>query len=107
MKRTIAFAVGIGTALALVFWFCVEASDAVFQTRLLPRVMPLIHLQEVGLNIVARFFQCQKEGFNTGCEAYKTFPTLLVSNSPTYSIALLPVVHFWRRRPEARCLSDS
>src|ERR1700693_5215357 len=105
MKRTLAFSVGIGTALALVFWLWLEASDVVFQSRLLPWVLPLIYLQDPGFHVAARLFPCRMEGFDIGCEAYKTLPTFVGANALAYSIVLLPIIHFWRRR--ARSLSNS
>ncbi len=69
MKRTVALSVAIGTALAIMLWFDLEESDAIFQSRLLPWVLPLIYLQDIGFRLAARLFPCQMEGFDTGCEA--------------------------------------
>lgn len=41
-------------------------------------------LQEPGISASSRTFPCQKEGFDTGCEAYKRFPLLLTVNAIVY-----------------------
>lgn len=98
MKRTVALSIAIGTALAIMLWFDLEASDAILESRLLPWVLPLIYLQDIGFRVAARLFPCQMEGFDTGCEAYKTLPAILAANSLAYSIVLFPIIHFWRSR---------
>ena len=97
MRRTVALSIVLGTALATMLWLGLEASDAIFQSRLLPWTVPLIHSQDVGFRVAARLFPCQKEGFDTGCEAYKKLPAFVGANAFTYSILLLPIIYFWRR----------
>jgi hypothetical protein len=98
MKRSAVHSIALGTVLATMLWLDLEVSDAIFQSRLLPWVLPLIHLQYIGFRVAARLFPCQMEGFDTGCEMYKTVPALLAANSLAYSIVSFPIVHFWRRR---------
>ena len=94
MKRSVAFSIAFGTALAVVLWFFLEASDMVFQSRLLPWVRPLIYSQDVGFRVANRLFQCKMEGFDIGCEAYKRLPMFVGANAFAYSIVLLPIIHF-------------
>jgi hypothetical protein len=98
MKRSLLLSIAIGTALALLFLFSLEASDAVYQSRLLPWVLPLIYVQDVGFRVAARLFPCQMEGFDTGCEVYKRLPAFVGANALAYTIVLLPMIHSWRRR---------
>jgi len=98
MSRTAALTIVLGIALSVTFWLSLDASDEIFQSRLLPWIPLLIYAQEPGIIVIARFFPCQKEGFDTGCEAYKTIPTLLASNAIAYTAVFLPIVHLWRRK---------
>jgi hypothetical protein len=98
MRRTAIFSIILGMALSVLFWLSLGASDEIFQTRLLPWIPSLIYVQEPGIRVMSRFFPCQKEGFDTGCEEYKTIPTLLASDAIAYAIVLLPVMHLWRTR---------
>jgi hypothetical protein len=95
--------VGISTVVALVLalsaWLALYLSDSIFQARLLPWDVPLIELQDIGFLLASRMFPCQAEGFDTGCEWYKTLPTFVTANAPPY----LPVVFvgaYWYRRSE-------
>ena len=99
MKRTAALSIGLGIALATILWLGLEASDAIFQSRQLPWVLPLIYSQDVGFRVAARLFPCQKEGFDIGCEAYKRLPAFVGANALAYSILLFPIIDFWRRKP--------
>jgi len=101
MKRSIALSIGTGLAIAVVLLVSLEASDVIFQSRLLPWVRPLIYLQEAGFRVAARLFPCQKEGFDTGCEAYKKIPVFLGANALLYSIVSLPVLYFRRTKANA------
>jgi len=96
MKRTMGLSIFFGTALAVAFWLSLEISDAIFQSRLLPWIRPLIHVQDIGFRVAARLFRCQMEGFDTGCEAYKRLPTFVGANAAAYSIILFPIIRFWR-----------
>jgi hypothetical protein len=98
MKWTAALSVILGIALAVTLWLSLDASDEIFQSRLLPWIPSLIYAQEAGFRVAARLFPCQKEGFDTGCEAYKTIPTFVGSNALVYTAILLPIVHLWRTR---------
>jgi hypothetical protein len=102
MKRSIALSVGTGLAVAVVLLTSLEASDVIFQSRLLPWVLPLIYLQEAGFRVVAYLFPCQKEGFDIGCEAYKRLPAFVGANALLYSIILLPVFYFRRTKGNAQ-----
>ncbi len=101
MKRNIALSIGTGLTIAIILWLSLDASDAIFQSRLLPWVRPLIYLQDFGFIVASRFFQCQKEGFDTGCESYKTIPTFVGTNALLYSIVSLPLIYFLRMKATA------
>ena len=94
MKRNIALSIGTGLTIAVILWLSLDASDAIFQSRLLPWVHPLIYLQDVGFTVASHFFPCQKEGFDTGCEAYKIIPAFVGTNVLLYTIVSLPVIWF-------------
>ena len=49
-----------------------------------------------GIQIGVPSFPCQKEGFDTGCEAYKKIPVFVASDAVVYSAILLSIVHLWR-----------
>ena len=98
MNRAAGWSILLGTTFAVMFYLSLNASDEIFQTRLLPWIPSLIHAQEPGLDVIARFFQCQKEGFDTGCEEYKTIPTLLASNAVAYTVIFFPVVFLWQKK---------
>jgi hypothetical protein len=98
MKRSLFLSVTLGAILAVALWFTLEASDEIFQSRLMWWVVPLIRVQEAGFRAASRLFPCQREGFDTGCEAYKKLPVFLGANAIVYSICLLPVVGLVRRR---------
>ena len=98
MKRTLGLSIAGGFALALIFWLSLEVSDVLFQSRLLPWDLPLIYAQDMGFRAAARLFPCQREGFDTGCEAYKALPAFLGANALAYCAALIPIVHLWRRK---------
>jgi len=97
MRRTVVVSLSIGLAASLAVYVLLWASDEIFQSRLLPWVVPLIEAQKVGLMLAYHFFSCQKEGFDTGCEPYKVIPSIIAGNALTYSIVLLPVIHLWRK----------
>jgi hypothetical protein len=98
MKRTAALSIVLGIALAVMLWLSWDASDEIFQSRLLPWIPSLIYAQDAGLMVAARLFPCQKEGFDTGCEAFKTIPTFVASNALVYSAIFLPIVHLCRKK---------
>ncbi len=96
MKRTALLSIALGVMFAVMLYLSLNASDEIFQTRSRPWIHSLIYAQEPGIRVMSRFFPCQKEGFDTGCEEYKTIPTLLAANGIAYAIVLLPIVHLWR-----------
>jgi len=106
MKRTALLSIVLGTALAAMLWLSLDASDEIFQSRLLPWIPSLIYAQEAGFRVAARLFPCQKEGFDTGCEAYKIIPVFIASDAVVYSAILLPIVHFWRTKWFKRCQKE-
>jgi hypothetical protein len=110
MRRSLFFSVALGVAVAVTLWFSLETSDSIFQSRLMPWVVPLIDLQEAGFRAANSLFPCQREGFDTGCEAYKRLPAFLSANAIAYSACLFPVVHLIRKKrrrlaPQAKALS--
>jgi hypothetical protein len=98
MKRSLFLSVTFGAVLAVTLWFSLEASDEIFQSRRMPWIVPLIRVQEAGFRAASRLFPCQREGFYTGCEAYKKLPVFVGANAIVYSICLIPVVGLVRRR---------
>jgi hypothetical protein len=101
MKRNIALSIGTGLTIGVILWLSLDASDAIFQSRLLPWVLPLVRLQEIGGTVAYHFFPCQKEGFDLGCEAYKRIPTFVGTNALLYSIVSFPFVFLFRRKAKA------
>jgi hypothetical protein len=87
VKILLMLSLGI-SCLALV---ALDASDFIFQSRMVPWTIPLIKLQGVGATIASHFFQCKKEGFDTACEWFKVMPTIVLSNAIVYFIILTPV----------------
>jgi hypothetical protein len=84
--------VAIALVLALSASLALDFSDSIFQSRLLPWTVSLIELQSVGFAQASRMFPCRAEGFDTGCEWYKTLPTFVVANAAAYlSVAVLGV----------------
>jgi hypothetical protein len=104
MKRNVALSIGTGLTIAVILWLSLDASDAIFQSRLLPWVRTLIYLQDIGFRVASRFFPCQKEGFDTGCEAYKTIPAFVGTNALLYSIVSLPLIYLLRMKATAKSL---
>jgi hypothetical protein len=98
MKRMAALSIILGIALAVMLWLSLDVSDEIFQSRLLPWIPSLIYAQEAGFRVAARLFPCQKEGFDTGCEAYKTIPAFVASNALVYAAIFLPIVHLWQKK---------
>jgi hypothetical protein len=98
MKRSAALSIVLGIGLAVALWLSMVLSDAVFQSRLLPWVTPLIYAQDLGFRVATRLFPCQMEGSDLGCEAYKWLPAFIGANAFVYSIVLLPIVQHWRKR---------
>lgn len=72
------------SAMAIAAWLILVASDDLLASRLLPWTLPLIWLQWPGFQVASRLFPCQKEGFDTGCEAWKKLPVFWLSNAVTY-----------------------
>lgn len=104
MKRNIVLSIASGIATAVLLWLSLEASDAIFQSRLLPWVLPLIYLQDAGFSVAAHFFPCQKEGFDSGCEMYKTIPAFLGTNALLYSTVSFPLIGFLQMKVLAKGL---
>lgn len=98
LALSFAFALAAALALAISAWLALEANDGLFYSRSLPWVPSLIWFQETGFRMAYRFFPCQYEGFDTGCEAYKTIPVFLISNAIAYlpfSLALVLLTRYW------------
>jgi hypothetical protein len=74
----------VALVLALSAWLALYFSDSIFQSRLLPWTVPLNELQRVGFAQASKVFPCRAEGFDTGCEWYKTIPTFVAANTATY-----------------------
>jgi hypothetical protein len=74
----------VALVLALSAWLALYFSDSIFQSRLLPWTVPLNELQRRGFAQASRVFPCRAEGFDTGCEWYKTLPTFVAANTVAY-----------------------
>ena len=72
--------VGLSLALSL----ALDANDTFLQSRSGAWVPALLSMQRVGFKAVARYFPCQKEGFDAGCERYKSLSLFLAVNAATY-----------------------
>jgi len=87
----------IALALALSASLALDFSDSIFQSRLLPWTVPLIELQSVGFAQASRMFPCRAEGFDTGCEWYKTLPTFMAANAAAYLSVVVLGVYLYRK----------
>src|ERR1700723_442638 len=87
----------IALVLALSASLALDFSDSIFQSRLLPWTVPLIELQSVGFAQASRIFPCRAEGFDTGCEWYKTLPTFMAANAAAYLSIAFVGVYLYRR----------
>ena len=93
-----ALALAVAFVLAVSAWLALEVNDAYFYSRSLPWIPSLIWLQNAGFRTASRLFPCQYEGFDTGCEAYKTFPVFLLSNVIAYvpfSFVTVFLTRYW------------
>ena len=100
----VSFAFGLAVALILAVsaWLALEVNDDLFYSRSLPWIPSLIWFQEAGFRTVSRLFPCRYEGFDTGCEAYKTLPTFLLANVIAYTPFSLATVFLVRYGESAR-----
>ena len=98
------FVIALGAALmlALSAWLVLQANDDFFYSRLLPWIPSLIRLQEAGILVVSRWFPYKYEGFDAGCEAYKTIPVFILSNTFAYLPFSLATVFLIRCRKSTR-----
>ena len=87
----------IALVLALSASLALDFSDSIFQSRLLPWTVPLIELQSVGFAQASRMFPCRAEGFDTGCEWYKTLPTFVAANALAYLSIAFVGAYLYRR----------
>jgi len=90
--------------LSLSAWSTLALNDEIMQSRSLPWIMPLITVQHYGFGTASRLFPCRAEGFDTGCEPYKTIPVFLGADAFAYFPFVLCVVvccHFVGRVGEA------
>jgi hypothetical protein len=97
----------IASAVSLTAWLALYCNDAIFFSRLLPWIAPLITVQHSGFVMASRLFPCQAEGFDTGCEAYKWIPAFLIANALTYFPFVLGGVLWYRRSSAARTMLES
>ncbi len=100
--RLVGISAVVAFVLALSAWLALDFSDSIFQSRLLPWTVPIIELQKVGFVQAARMFPCRAEGFDTGCEWYKTLPTFVAANAAAYLPVALVSVYSYRRSERLR-----
>jgi len=89
---SIAIAAGLSMSAA----FALDVSDSIFQSRLLPWIVPLIRIQIYGFKAASHMFPCQKEGFDIGCEWYKTLTAFMIANFLVYLPFAFVAVHAYR-----------
>ena len=93
-----ALALAVALTLAISALLTLEANDFFFYSRLLPWIPSLIWLQWTGFGTASQLHPCQYEGFDTGCEAYKTLPVIVLSNTIAYlpfSSAMVFLTRYW------------
>jgi hypothetical protein len=90
-------ALAAAVTLAVSALLTLEANDQYFFSRSLPWIPSLVWLQGEGIGTASRLFPCQYEGFDTGCEIYKTLPAVVFSNAIAYlpfSFTTLLLTHY-------------
>lgn len=102
VARTVGAAICISSVLSMSLWMAVGLNDEIFESRLLPWILPLITFQDYGLGKASGFFPCRMEGSDLGCEAYKFVPTLLVANALIYFPFVLFGAFTYRKSMMAR-----
>jgi hypothetical protein len=99
---TLTSAAGIACVLSLTAWLALDWNDAIFYSRSLPWIAPLITVQHSGFVAASRLYPCQAEGSNTGCEPYKWIPTFLIANALAYFPFVFGGVLWYRLSKAAR-----
>lgn len=85
MLRAFSLSALLAVGLSLILQFSLQLSDSFLWRYREPwMVTPVRLLQNPGIVAISRAFPCQKEGFDTGCEEYKTLPVLLAVNAVAY-----------------------
>jgi len=97
----------IACVLSLTGWLALYWNDAIFYSRSLPWIAPLVTIQHSGFVAASRLFPCQAEGFDTGCEPYKWIPSFLIANALAYLPFVLAGVSYYRRSGSAQATLQS
>ena len=95
MKRSLLLALTLGMTATIGFCLAVWIRNLVYQSTLSWRI-PLNVFTFPGLLASALIFPCQKQGLETGCEWYRTFPMFVTVNSLSLTVISLPLVHLFR-----------
>lgn len=95
MKRSLRVALLFGLTATIGFCLAVWIRNLIYEPRLSWRI-PLNVFTFPGLLASALTFPCQKQGIETGCEWYRTFPMFVAVNSLALTIVSLPLVHLFR-----------
>jgi hypothetical protein len=103
-SAALAISAAIACVMSLTAWLALYWNDVIFFSRLLPWIAPLIRVQDPGFHTASRLFPCQKEGFDTGCEAYKWIPAFLIADLLAYFPFVLGGVLCYRRSSAARTI---
>jgi len=74
MKRSLFLSVTLGAVLAVALCFTLEASDEIFQSRLMWWVVPLIRVQEAGFRAASRFFLVNAKASIQGAKPTRNCP---------------------------------
>jgi hypothetical protein len=100
MSRVLLSSAALSTVLACICsftaWSVLALNDEIMDSRTLPWIMPLITVQEYGFSTASKMFPCRAEGFDGGCEAYRTIPAVVVANAVAYLPLLLCLVVCYR-----------
>ena len=85
MLRAFSLSALLAVGLSLILQFSLQLSDSFLWRYREPwMVTPVRLLQNPGIVAISRAFPCQREGFDTGCEEYKTLPLFLAVNALVY-----------------------
>lgn len=96
MKRNLMLAVLLGVTATIVFCFAVWIGNLIYEPKILSWRIPLNGFTFPGLLASALVFPCQKQGFEIGCEWYRTVPMFVAVNSLAFTVVSLPLVCLFR-----------
>jgi len=89
--KTLKVSLFVSIGISALAYLALFLNDSIVGTRLGLWIVPLVKLQGVGIGAAYRWFPCQREGFDTGCEPFKVIPTIVVANSILYLSVIAPL----------------